>query len=90
MLQDHFSFFPEGAKPINDHVALYCHADQMEFYTASGPIYSCSRDDQYGVRLAQGIIASHTTVKPSQLAEALGVNRATVSVSKSLTSIFYV
>jgi transposase len=78
VLQDHFSFFPEGAKPINDHVALYCHSDQMEFYTASGPIYSCSRDDRYGVRLAQGIIASYTTVKPSQLAEALGVNRATV------------
>jgi len=78
VLQDHFSFFPEGAQAINDHVALYCHADQMEFYTASGPIYSCSRNDQYGVRLAQGIIVSHTTVKPSQLAEALGVNRTTV------------
>ena len=37
----------------------------------SGTIYSCSRDDQYGVRFAQGIIASHTTVKPSQLSQAL-------------------
>ena len=78
MLQVHLPFLPKGAEPINDHVAIYRHSDQIEFFTATGPIYSCSENDQYGFRLAQGLIASHTTVSPSQLAKALGVNRATV------------
>ena len=78
MLQNHIPFLPEGAKPINDHVAIYCHDDQIEFYTASGPIYSCSKNDPYGFRLAQGIIASHTTVSPAQLGKALEVDRSTI------------
>ena len=78
MLQTHIQFLPEGAKPINDHVAIYCHDDQIEFYTASGPIYSCSKSDPYGFRLAQGIIGSHTTVTTAQLGKALNVDKATV------------
>jgi hypothetical protein len=39
MLQCYFPFLPEGAKPINDHVAIYRHDEQIEFFTASGPIY---------------------------------------------------
>jgi hypothetical protein len=78
VLQNHMSFLPEGAKPINDHVAIYCHDDRIEFYTASGPIYSCSKNDPYGFRLAQGIIASHTTVSSAQLGKALAVDRTTI------------
>ena len=79
MLQTHYPFLlPEGTKPINDQVAMHCHNDQIVFYTASSPIYSCSKNDQYGFRLAQRLIASHTTVTCSQLAKALEVNRTTI------------
>ena len=78
MLQSHISFLPEGAELVNDHLAIYRHNSQIEFYTASGPIYSCSENDPYGFRLAQGILLKQTTATPAQLAKALGVNRTTV------------
>ncbi len=78
MLQSYFPFLPEGAKPINDHVAIYRHDEQIEFFTASGPIYSCIENDPYGIRLAQGIIVTQTETTPAQLSKALDINRSTV------------
>ena len=78
MLQNHIPFLPKGAEPVNDHLAIYRHSGQIEFYTASGPIYSCSENDLYGLRLAQVIIVKQTKATPSQVAKALEVNRTTV------------
>ena len=78
MLQSYIPFLPEGAKPINSHVAIYRHDGQIEFYTASGPIYACRESDTYGVRLAQGIIVSQTATTPAEFAKALDINRTTV------------
>ncbi len=78
MLQSCIPFLPKSAQIINDHVALYRHDGQIEFYTASGPIFSCMEDDRYGLRLAQGILIKDTTLTCAQLAKALGVNRTTV------------
>ena len=78
MLQTYIPFLPEGAKPINDHVAIYRHDEKIEFFTASGPIYSCRENDIYGVRLAQGIIVTQTATNSAELAKALDVNRTTV------------
>ena len=78
MLQTYIPFLPKGAKPINNHVAIYHHDEKIEFFTASGPIYSCRESDMYAVRLAQGIIVTQTATTPAQLAKALNVNRATV------------
>ena len=78
MLQSCIPYLPEGAQTINAHVALYRHNGQIEFYTASGPIFSCAENDRYGMRLAQGIIIKETSVTPAQLAKALGINRSTV------------
>jgi transposase len=77
VLQSYIPFLPEGAKPINNHVAIYCHDEKIEFYTASGPIYSCKENDLYGVRLAQGIIATHTSTTPAEIAKALDIDRTT-------------
>jgi hypothetical protein len=60
VLQSYISFLPEGAKPINNHMAIYRHDGKIEFFTASGPIYSCQESDLYGLRLAQEIIVSQT------------------------------
>ena len=77
MLQGYIPFLPEGAEPLNDHVAIYRHDGKIDFYTASGPIYSCRESDPYGVRLAQGIIVSLTTTTPAEIAKALFINRTT-------------
>ena len=78
MLQSYIPFLPEGAKPINNHVAIYRHDEKIEFFTASGPIYSCQESDLYGLRLAQGIIVSQTETTPAEFAKALNINRTTV------------
>lgn len=78
MLQSYIPFLPEGAKPINSHVAIYRHDGKIEFFTASGPIYVCRESDAYGVRLAQGIIVSQTATTPAEFAKALNINRTTV------------
>ena len=77
MLQSYFPFLPEGAKPINNHVAIYRHDEKIEFFTASGLIYSCKENDLYGLRLAQGIIVTHTATTPVEIAKALNINRTT-------------
>jgi hypothetical protein len=78
VLQSYIPFLPEGAKPINNHVAIYRHDEKIEFFTASGPIYSCRESDLYGLRLAQGIIVSQTETTPAEFAKALNINRTTV------------
>ena len=78
MLQSCIPFLPKGTQIINEHVALYRHDGQLEFYTASGPIFSCREEDRFGLRLAQGILIKDTTVTCAQLAKALGINRSTV------------
>ena len=78
MLQSYIPFLPEGAEPINNSVAIYRHDEKIEFFTASGPIYSCLENDLYGVRLAQGIIVTQTVTTPTEIAEALNINRTTV------------
>ena len=67
MLQTYIPFLPKAAKPINSHVAIYYHDENIEFFTASGPIYSCRDSDLYAVRLAQGIIVTQTATTPAEL-----------------------
>ena len=78
MLQTYIPFLPKGAEPINSHIAIYRHDEEIEFFTASGPIYSCRENDLYAVRLAQGIIVTQTATTSAELAKALNVNRTTV------------
>jgi len=77
VLQSYIPFLPEGAEPINNHVAIYRHDEKIEFYTASGPIYSCKESDLYALRLAQGIIVTQTSTTPAEIAKALNINRTT-------------
>jgi transposase len=78
VIQNYLSLIPEGSKLINDHVAIYRHEGQIEFYTASGLIFSCSENNRYEFRLAQGILVKQSIATPAQLSKALGVNRTTV------------
>jgi len=78
VLQSYFPFLPEGAKPINNHVAIYRHDGEIVFYTSSGPIYSCRQDDHYGFRLAQAIVVTQTATTAPEMARALDINKTTV------------
>lgn len=83
MLQRPMPLLPEGAKPINDHIAILCEEGEITFLNASCAIFKCSADDQHGIRLAQGVLCSANAVKPAQLAKALEVNRSTVCRNKT-------
>ena len=83
MLQKPIPLLPEGAKPINDHIAILCDEGEIIFLNASCAIFKCSADDQYGIRLAQGVLCSANAVKPAQLAKALQINRSTVCRNKA-------
>ena len=78
VIQNYFPLLPEGAKLINDHVAIYRHEGQIEFYTASGLIFSCSENNRFEFRLAQGILVKLAIATPAQLSKALKVNRTTI------------
>lgn len=82
MLQIPIPLLPEGAKPINDHIAIFHDEGEVTFLNASCGIFKCSENDQYGMRLAQGVLCSVKAVKPAQLARALGLNRSTVCRNK--------
>jgi hypothetical protein len=83
MLQKPIPLLPEGAKPVNEHIAIYYEKGEITFLNASFGIFKCSDKDQYGLRLAQGVLCSANAVKPAQLARALGLNRSTVSRNKA-------
>jgi len=83
MLQMPMPLLPEGAKPINDHIAVFHDEGEVIFFNASCAIFKCSDNDRYGIRLAQGVLCSANAVKPAQLARALGLNRSTVCRNKA-------
>jgi len=83
MIQKPIPLLPEGAEPINEHIAIYCGEGEITFLNASHAIFKCSNDDQFGIRLAQGVLCSANAVKPAQLAKALGLNRSTVCRNKA-------
>jgi len=83
MLQKPIPLLPEGAVPINEHIAIHCSEGEITFLNASNAIFKCSNDDQFGIRLAQGVLCSAKAVKPAQLAKALGMNRSTVCRNKT-------
>jgi hypothetical protein len=84
MLQKTLPLLPEGATPINDNIAIFCSKGEIIFFNASCAIFKCSENDQYGLRLAQGVLSAANTAKPAQLARALGVNRSTVCRNKAI------
>jgi len=84
MLQRPMQWLPEGAKLVNNNIAVFCNEGDIIFFNASCAIFKCSENDHYGIRLAQGVLCSANTAKPAQLARALGVNRSTVCRNKAI------
>jgi hypothetical protein len=78
MLQVRIPLAPRDGQPVNEEIWIVRGEGRITFFNGSGPIYSCSEDDSYGMRLAHGLIIANTSVKPGELASAMGVNRTTV------------
>ena len=62
MLQRPVPLLPENAKPVNDHIAVLYDRGEIIFLNASSAIFKCSDNDQYGLRLAQGVLCSADAV----------------------------
>jgi hypothetical protein len=84
MLQRSMPLLPEGAKAVNSNIAIFRSQGEISFFNASCAIFTCSEDDRYGIRLAQGVLCAANAVRAAQLARALGVNRSTVSRNKAI------
>jgi hypothetical protein len=84
VLQQPIPLLPEGTQPINPFIAFCCSQGEITFFNSACAIFKCAEDDQYGLRLAQGILCTTGVVKPAQLARALGVNRSTVCRNKAI------
>ena len=56
MLQKPIPLLPEGAKPINEYIAIHHEEGGITFLNASSGIFKCSGTDHYGLRLAQGVL----------------------------------
>jgi hypothetical protein len=84
MIQKYLPLLPEGAKPVNNNLAIFRSQGEISFFNGYCPMFKCSDTDSYGIRLAQGVLCSSNIVKPAQLAKALGMNRSTVSRNKAI------
>lgn len=79
MLQTYITHFPKSATCINEKLAVDKNNGQICFLTVTGPIYSCSENDKFGKRLAQGMLVSLGLASAIEISKALRVHRATVS-----------
>jgi hypothetical protein len=75
---------PPGARIVSPRLAISLDEDRLVAYSASDPVYTCSRDDQDGLRLAAGMLCHLKLAGPKAIAEALGVSRETVRRNRNL------
>ena len=74
----------ESVEPVNNYLAIFRSEEEIVFFNGHCPIFKCSANDTYALRLVQGVLCSCNIVYPAQLARALGVNRSTVCRNKAL------
>ena len=77
-LQTQFAFIPQKAEIISENIAIHYDNENIVFYNASGPIYTCKKDDDVGVRLAEAMFSDMRLASPKVLSEALNVHQSTV------------
>ena len=69
---------PADAQEISSSLAILHDADQIVLFNAAGPIFSCRRDDRIGLRLAAVTVVQQGLAKPTAMANALSMHRATL------------
>ena len=69
---------PADAQEISSSLAILHDADHIVLFNAAGPIFSCRRDDRIGLRLAAVTVVQQGLAKPTAMANALSMHRATL------------
>ena len=75
---------PPAARIVSPRLAILLDEDRLVAYSASDPIYTCSRNDADGLRLAAGMLSHLNLAGLKALSEALGVSRETVRRNRKL------
>jgi len=69
---------PPDARAISHDLAVVLDESRLVVFNASGQIYTCSRDDREGMRLAAAMFSSLKLATPTALARALEMRPETV------------
>jgi hypothetical protein len=77
-LRTRLPLIPPDATVLSEELAIVRKEDEIVFWNGSGPIFSCSQDDQIAVRVASAMFAELGMVKPGTIADELGIHRSTV------------
>jgi len=78
MLIPRLPLLPPDARVVSRDLAVLLDDARLVVFNASGQIYTCSRDDREGMRLAAAMFSSLKLAKPTALARALEMNPVTV------------
>ena len=78
MLTPRLPLLPPDARAVSRDLAVLLDEARLVVFNASGQIYTCSRDDREGMRLAAAMFSSLRLAKPTALARALEMNPVTV------------
>jgi hypothetical protein len=82
MLIGRLPLLPPDAQVVSRDLAVLLDETRLVVFNASGQIYTCSRDDREGMRLAAAMFTSLKLAKPTALARALEMNPVTVFRSR--------
>ncbi len=79
-LQHRIPLLPDDAEFISPHLALARHDQQLIFLNASGPIFTCHKDDEHARRFAAVMLSEPSLglATTSEVAKALGRHRSRV------------
>jgi transposase len=82
MLKARLPLVPADAQEVSSDLAVLLDGERLTVFNASGPIFTCPRDDQEGLRLAAAMFSDLDLAGPTALARALGMHPTTVFRSR--------
>jgi len=83
-LQRSLAVIPPAARIVSPRLAILLTDEELVAFSASDPIYRCSRDDREGMRLAGAMLSDLKLAGVTALAAALGVSRETIYRNRKL------
>ena len=78
MLQNQLDFTPGDAIELSPHLAIIKQNNNITFFNATTPIYSCQENDKIGIRIASAIMAKLKLASVNSLSEQLNINWTTI------------
>lgn len=69
---------PPEAREVSPDLAILTDGDQVVFFNAAGPIYSCTKTDRTALRLGVATVARLGLARQKAIAKAVGLHRTTL------------